>query len=218
MNKDLTARETILNRVRAAIGSHPGVPLQPPPPSARFEPRKAAPLDDETATMIREVEKLNGHARRIRGRDEFAAALAELVREEKIRTAAFSAHPLYAPFGIEDLLNGFGVEILHHDGDGRRLVECDLGMTVADAALPETGTVLLRTTKGQPDALSLLPRVHLALIAPEAFQADLHPAFALAKDDRHFVLVSGCSRTADIEKVLTLGVHGPKSYHLWICD
>ncbi len=218
MNKDRTARETILNRVRAAIGSHRGAPLQPPPPSARFEPRKAAALDDETETMIREVEKLSGHARRIRGRDEFTAALGELVREEKIRTAAFSAHPLYAPFGIEDLLNGFGVEILPHDGDGRRLVECDLGMTVADAALPETGTVLLRTMKGQPDALSLLPRVHLALIAPEALQADLHHTFALAKDDRHFVLVSGCSRTADIEKVLTLGVHGPKSYHLWICD
>ena len=82
MNKDLTARETILNQVRAAIGSHPGVPLQPPPPSARFEPRKAAALDDETATMIREVEKLSGHARRIRGRDEFAAALAELIAHE----------------------------------------------------------------------------------------------------------------------------------------
>ncbi len=218
MNKDLTARETIMNQVRAAIGSHPGASQQPPPPSARFEPRKAAALDDETAMMIREVGKLSGHARRIRGRDEFAVALGELVREEKIRTAAFSTHPLYAPLGIEDLLHGFGVEVLPHEGDGHRLVECDLGMTVADAALPETGTVLLRTTKGQPDALSLLPRVHLALIAPEAFQADLHPAFALAKDDRHFVLVSGCSRTADIEKVLTLGVHGPKSYHLWICD
>jgi L-lactate dehydrogenase complex protein LldG len=40
----------------------------------------------------------------------------------------------------------------------------------------------------------------------------------MAKGDRHFELVTGCSRTADIEKVLTLGVHGPKSYHLWICD
>ena len=218
MNKDLTARETIMNQVRAAISSHPGAPQQTPPPSARFEPRKAAAPDDETAMMIREVGKLSGHARRIRGRDEFAVALGELVREEKIRTAAFSAHPLYAPLGIEDLLHRFGVEVLPHEGDGRRLVECDLGMTVADAALPETGTVLLRTMKGQPDALSLLPRVHLALIAPEALQADLHHTFALAKDDRHIVLVSGCSRTADIEKVLTLGVHGPKSYHLWICD
>ncbi len=50
--------------------------------------------------------------------------------------------------------------------DRRRLAECDLGMTVADGALPETGTVLLRTTKGQPDLLSLLPRVHLALVSP----------------------------------------------------
>jgi L-lactate dehydrogenase complex protein LldG len=90
-------------------------------------------------------------------------------------------------------------------------------MTVADGALPETGTVLLRTTKGQPDFLSLLPRVHLALVTPETLLPDLHHAFALAKGDRHFVLVSGSSRTADIEKVLTLGAHGPKSFHLWIC-
>jgi len=65
------------------------------------------------------------------------------------------------------------------------------GITVADAAIPETGTVLLRTTQGQPDLLSLLPRVHLALVMPGTFLADIHQAFALAKGDRHFVLVSG---------------------------
>ena len=117
-----------------------------------------------------------------------------------------------------ELLKGFGIQIVSPDGDGRSLAECDLGITVADAAIPETGTVLLRTTQGQPDALSLLPRVHLALVTPAAFLADIHQVFAMAKGDRHFVLVSGSSRTADIEKILTLGVHGPKSFHLWICD
>jgi L-lactate dehydrogenase complex protein LldG len=217
MNKDLTARETILNHVRAAVNARSGDPLKPPPLSARFEPRKAASLDEEATRMLGEVKKLGGHGLRVCGREDFSVALGDLIRAEGIRTAAFSAHPFYAPYDVDDLLRAFGVEILSHNGDGRRLVECDMGMTVADAALPETGTVLLRTTQGQPDALSLLPRVHLALVAPEALLADLHHAFALAKGDRHFVLVSGCSRTADIEKVLTLGVHGPKSFHLWIC-
>ncbi len=218
MNRDLSAREAILGSVSKALAAHADSPLQPLPAAARFEPGNAAPPAEEMDRMIGEVKRLSGHARRVRGRDEFAAAIAELIREEKIRTAAFAAHPLLAPYRVADLLKEAGVEIVSWGGDGRRLAECDLGITVADAALPETGTVLLRTMRGQADALSLLPRVHLALVAPEAFLADLDQAFALAKGDRHFILVSGCSRTADIEKVLTLGVHGPKSYHLWICD
>jgi L-lactate dehydrogenase complex protein LldG len=218
MSNERSARETILTRVRTALAAHAGSPLEPLPAAARFAPRKAAALDEEMERMLDEVRRLSGHGRRVHGRDGFAAALEELLKAEGIRTAAFSDHPLHRPYGIGELLKGFGIGIIPPDGDGRSLADCDLGITVADAALPETGTVLLRTTRGQSDALSLLPRVHLALIAPEAFLADLHHAFALAKGDRHFVLVSGSSRTADIEKVLTLGVHGPKSYHLWICD
>jgi L-lactate dehydrogenase complex protein LldG len=218
MSKAQSSREVILADVRKAVAAYASSPLQPIPAAARFEPRSAATLAEEMEKMLGEVKRISGHGLRVHGRTEFSAALDELIRTEQIRTAVFSAHPLYTPYGIADLLKGFGVEIVSRDGDGHRLAECDLGMTVADAALPETGTVLLRTTQGQPDALSLLPRVHLALVAPEAFRADIHHAFSLAKGDRHFVLVSGSSRTADIEKVLTLGVHGPKSFHLWICD
>jgi L-lactate dehydrogenase complex protein LldG len=218
MGKAQSTREFILADVRRAVAVHAGSPLQPLPAAARVEPRKGEVLDKEIERMLGEVKRVSGHGLKVHGRTEFSAALDQLIRTEQIRTAAFSSHPLYAPYDIADLLKGFGVEIVSHEEDGRRLAECDLGMTVADAALPETGTVLLRTTQGQPDLLSLLPRVHLALVAPEACRADIHHAFAMARGDRHFVLVSGSSRTADIEKVLTLGVHGPKSFHVWICD
>lgn len=217
MNRDTSARETILAKVRKAVAAHDGEPLQPLP-AARFAPRKADAIEAEIARMLGEVKGVSGHGRRVRGREEFSAALGELIRTEGIGTASFSAHPLLNPYDIGKMLKEFGIGIISCEGDGRALADCNLGITVADAALPETGTVLLRTTQGQPDALSLLPRVHLALVAPEAFLADLHQAFALAKGDRHIELVTGCSRTADIEKVLTLGVHGPKSYHLWICE
>lgn len=218
MSNTKSSREVILTDVHTALAAYAASPLQPIPASARFEPRKAANLDEEMEMMLLEVKRLGGRGLKVHGRDEFAVALDDLVKTERIRTAAFSDHPLYRPYGIASLLKGSGVQVLSPDGDGRRLADCDLGITAADAALPETGTVLLRTTQGQPDALSLLPRVHLALVTPEAFRADIHHAFAMAKKDRHFVLVSGSSRTADIEKVLTLGVHGPKSFHVWICD
>jgi L-lactate dehydrogenase complex protein LldG len=216
-NGNPSARDIILDRVRRAVAVHSAEPLAPPA-AARFAPRRPDAPEAEIALMLAEVKRVSGHGRRVRGLADFSAALEELIRSEGVRSASFSDHPLLDPYGIGELLRGFGIGIISPEGDGRALADCDLGITVADAALPETGTILLRTTQGQPDALSLLPRVHLALIAPSAFVADLHQAFALAMGDRHVELVTGCSRTADIEKVLTLGVHGPKSYHLWVCE
>jgi L-lactate dehydrogenase complex protein LldG len=218
MSKSQSSRDQILARVAAAINADGDAPVPPPPASARFEPRNAAGQDEEIERMISEVEHLSGRGRKIHGRDEFAAALDELIRAEEIRTASFQDHPVGHPYGIVKLLEERGIRMISPQADRRELAECDLGITVADGALPETGSVLLRTTQGQPDLLSLLPRVHLALVSPSAILADLHQAFAEAKTDRHFVLVSGSSRTADIEKVLTLGVHGPKAFHVWICD
>jgi L-lactate dehydrogenase complex protein LldG len=216
MNKNLSAREAILAKVRSALEAEAETPLEPPA-SARFEPRTAAGPDREMDLLLDEVRRLSGQSRKVQGPEGFASALEELVKMEGVRKASFSDHPLYLRYGLGDLLARLGVEVVPPTSDRRRLADCDLGMTVVDGALPETGTVLLRTTKGQPDLLSLLPRVHLALVTPDALLPDLHHAFALAKADRHFVLVSGSSRTADIEKVLTLGAHGPKSFHLWIC-
>jgi L-lactate dehydrogenase complex protein LldG len=216
MNKQQAAREAILAKVNSAVEAYAETPLEPPT-SARFEPRTAAGPDAEMDLLLEEVRRLSGQSRKVKGPEGFAAALEELVKAEAVRKASFSDHPFYRRYGVTELLTRLGVEIVPPASDRKRLAECDLGITVADGALPETGTVLLRTTKGQPDLLSLLPRVHLALVTADTLLPDIHHAFALAKGDRHFVLVSGSSRTADIEKVLTLGAHGPKSFHLWIC-
>ncbi len=216
MNRDQTVRDVILAKVQTALEAYAETPLEPPA-SARFEPRTAAGPDGEMDLLLDEVRRLSGQGRKVQGPEGFAVALEELVKAEGVRKASFSDHPLYHRYGLAELLARLEVEIVPPASGRRELAECDLGMTVADGALPETGTVLLRTTKGQPDLLSLLPRVHLALVTPDTLLPDLHHAFALAKGDRHFILVSGSSRTADIEKVLTLGAHGPKSFHLWIC-
>jgi L-lactate dehydrogenase complex protein LldG len=98
------------------------------------------------------------------------------------------------------------------------VAECDLGVTGVDAALPETGTLVLRSAPDRPRVVSLLPRVHLAVLRPAALRADLHQAFADVQGDGYSVFVTGPSRTADIELTLTLGVHGPKSLYVWLLD
>lgn len=118
-------------------------------------------------------------------------------------------------WGIEDALRSLGVEVISPYAPNREVAECELGITGADFALPETGTLGLRSTIEQPRTVSLLPRVHLSLIQKSCLRADLQPIFEEAKRDDSFVFVTGPSRTADIELTVTVGVHGPKTLYVW---
>jgi L-lactate dehydrogenase complex protein LldG len=91
--------------------------------------------------------------------------------------------------------------------------QAEVGLTGCDAAIAETGSLVLLSGPGKARAVSLLPPVHLAVVRPadlcfsmgELFQKH---ASALAASAACTV-VTGPSRTADIELTLTLGVHGP---------
>ena len=108
------------------------------------------------------------------------------------------------------MLEAIGVEIVSPYASNREVAECDLGVTGADFALPETGTLGLRSSIEQPRTVSLLPRVHLALMRTTCLRADLHQVFEEARHDGYLVFITGPSRTADIELTVTIGVHGPK--------
>ena len=82
--------------------------------------------------------------------------------------------------------------------------------------LPETGTIGLLSSTEKPRAVSLLPRVHLAIVTPAALRADMHQVFAEAKSSNYLVFITGPSRTADIELNVTLGVHGPRNLYVWM--
>ena len=149
-------------------------------------------------------------------RDGLRAALAELVKTEEVRRATVWTTPDLAVWGVAETLKAVGVELVSAQADKHLVAACELGVTGVDAALPETGTLLLRSSPERPRVVSLLPRVHLAIFTPAVLRADLHQAFAEAKDAGYSVLVTGPSRTADIELTLTLGVHGPKSLYAWV--
>jgi L-lactate dehydrogenase complex protein LldG len=182
------------------------------------QPRAAGPAGVEIALLFAEIEKLSGITRRLANRDELQAALAELVGAEAVKKATLWSTPDLQELDIAGTLKALGVELIWPQADKRAVAECELGVTGVDAALPETGTLLLRSSPEKPRLVSLLPRVHLALLRRDALRPDLHQAFAEVKHDPYCVLITGPSRTADIELTLTLGVHGPKSLYVWLLD
>jgi L-lactate dehydrogenase complex protein LldG len=212
------AREEILGRLRAAYGRGPGAPAAPIPPTARIVPRKPAGPEAELTQLLAEIEKLSGVTRRVASMGDFRIALAELVRAERVKRATVWTTPEMDAWGVAEALQALDIEIIPADADKQQVASCELGVTGVDAALPETGTLALASSPERPRVTSLLPRVHLALLRSSVLRPDLHQVFAETKAAGYSVLISGPSRTADIELTLTLGVHGPKSLYVWVMD
>jgi L-lactate dehydrogenase complex protein LldG len=94
----------------------------------------------------------------------------------------------------------------------------DLGVTGSSAALAESGSVILRHHSGRSRLISALPLIHVALVRVETIYPSLaHWADAVPdaiEATANLVIVTGPSRTGDIEQHLNLGVHGPKHLHV----
>ncbi len=206
-----TARDEMLGKVRAALKRNASSGVAAIPAMARIAPRVAKNAEAELASFFSEVESLGGKTKRLENQADLATALRELVAVEAIKKATVWQTAELKALGVEDTLRSIGVEIVSPYLSNRAVAECDLGVTGADFALPETGTLVLRSSLEQPRTVSLLPRVHLALLRSTCLRADLHQVFEEAKQDRYFVFVTGPSRTADIELTVTVGVHGPKT-------
>lgn len=91
--------------------------------------------------------------------------------------------------------------------------QAEIGVTGCDAAIAETGSLVLVPGPGKPRTASLLPFVHIALVERSRLYGTMGDFFAgesaVIHTTPHVNIVTGPSRTADIELNLTLGVHGP---------
>ncbi len=140
--------------------------------------------------------------------DEAAEQTVALCRERRVRRAVLWDAPDVAL--IQERLRAAGVEILDPRARFETLAAAEIGITGTEAGVAETGSLVLSTAPGRPQAVSLLPPVHLALLRADQIVAD--PAALL---DRRgplpsaLVLITGPSRSADIGLVPVLGAHGP---------
>lgn len=107
-------------------------------------------------------------------------------------------------------------------------VKADIGISGANLAVAESGTIMIISNEGNARLVTTLPPVHIALLTTEKFVETLEQATTLAKTltlassghklTSYVSFITGPSCTTDIEKELVIGVHGPKELHIIILD
>jgi L-lactate dehydrogenase complex protein LldG len=205
----------VIDNIRRSLGGTVQSLIKPRP--AIYGPRHPETLESETEHFLEEVKKLSAVGQRLSpaGVDW---ELQTLVREQNVRKATVWETPYLKQFGIAEILNTLGVELVSPNADKHAMALCDLGVTEADYLLPETGTLVLQSSFEKPRGVSLLPRIHLAIVRTDMLRADMHIVFAEAKEKHYLVFITGPSRTADIELTVTLGVHGPRNLYVWVIE
>ena len=205
----------VLENIRRSLGRTNQTPLGLRP--AIYESRQPESVDSEIECFLNEVKKLSGVSQQLSpvGIND---AVKALISEQKIQKAAVWDSPYLKQLGVADSLRALGVVLVSPNANKHEMALCDLGITEADYLLPETGTLVLHSSAEKPRGVSLLPRVHLAIVRPEMLRADMHQVFAEAKNSHYLVFITGPSRTADIELTVTLGVHGPKNLYVWMMN
>jgi L-lactate dehydrogenase complex protein LldF len=204
-------------RSKAAIQTHPAIPR---PRAVVDRPRAAVEEGSTTGPPLRnsgQVDRFVTEARSL-GAQCTRVPAGELQKEIVGLLRSRSAQSLLVWGRVDGLPSAGLVEA------GFAVAEPDprigFGLTGCAAAVAETGTLVLASGPGKPLTTSLLPEVHIAVVHARQIVSTLEQALRLPEVTAcsAAVLISGPSRTADIEMTLTIGVHGPRELHVYIVE
>jgi L-lactate dehydrogenase complex protein LldG len=206
----VTAREDVLSRIRAALGTGPVGPVGP----ADSVKRDYRTGDDRPAGELLALlaERLSdyGALTAIVAPDGLAAAVARALAARGVRRVV-------VPPGLE-LEGPDQSEWVVDDGlTAAELDQFDAVITTAAAAIAETGTIILDGSPGQGRrALSLIPDYHLCILQAAQVVGLVPEVLARLDPGRPLTWISGPSATSDIELDRVQGVHGPRTLEVII--
>ncbi len=154
--------------------------------------------------------------------DSLQAAVA-YVREKATGRTLVPATPLERKYNLRNLLSASGVDVF--EGDFREAGhEPAAGVTFSNFAMADTGTVVLESTAEDMRLATTLPEMHFVLVDPTTILEDNLAAAGPMSDihtgaePKFVAYITGPSRTADIERVLTIGCHGPRELHILVVE
>jgi L-lactate dehydrogenase complex protein LldG len=218
------AREAVLGRVRKALGvSGDRARARADAESylaARAQgPRPAMPAD-LVARFLQRATDMESTVERLADRAAIPAAVARYLdalalppalAEQKSRRGV--CWPEFADLDWKGA--GLDIEARPTLGDDR------LGITGTFCAIAETGTLVVLTGADAPTASALLPDTHVAVVRAERIVSGMEEAFALVRRERGPLprainMISGPSRTGDVEQTIVLGAHGPFRVHILV--
>jgi L-lactate dehydrogenase complex protein LldG len=176
----------------------------------------------------------NWRVRRAVGKEEAIAQIAAVVEEVGASKVALTDHPVLRNLSLADILRQDGVDVVlatTAEFDSRAAMhdavnQCQLGITGVDYALAETGSCILLPRQGVSRVVSLLPEHHLAVVDASQIVENFEELMALRRSSfledgtlrSYMSIVTGPSRTGDIEQTIVIGAHGPRQVHMIIVD
>jgi len=216
-------RDAFLDQIAARLGR--ARQQRPPPLSVIGVPdfyRKSRVAEARPALLQafeRELTAVGGGVRLVRSVAEASAALhAELLHFQATRVVS-SARSEFSRFDFAWLWHERGARAVLDDGmrteaeQRTALASAQASVTAVDCAIANTGSLVVTAAPSRPRSLSLLPGVHIAVLFASQIVSHLGAAFetvaALGSLPSAAHVITGPSRTSDIENDLTIGVHGP---------
>jgi L-lactate dehydrogenase complex protein LldG len=206
------AREYVLHRARVALGRSVGQPPEEVPPVRLSVPE--VDVEARIAQLFACLEKLAGKTYRAASPADACATVASLTQG---RSAVASNAPFLRECGVT-ALPGVSTDFTNREELRAAAVAADFGITSADYALADTGSLVMFSSAGEARMISLAPPQHIALVPRDRILTGLDELLSLipapAARSSSMVVITGPSRTADIEQILVRGVHGPGELHL----
>jgi len=219
----------VLEDVRRALGRT--APMAPALLESFIEPAEPGAPDELIARFTAEATAVRANVQLVSDKLQIVDKIVEICTASKGQEIALSATELFAQMSLTSTLGARGFSTFVPNGTDHeqmvaRLANCGVGLTTADYAIAETGTIVLSSDEPNALLVSLLPPVHVAVLRSSQIMASLDGVISklgrerinLAEPSRSITLITGPSRTSDVELVLSIGVHGPKELHIIILD
>ncbi len=218
------ARDAVLGRVKKALGvsgdrAKAGTEAERYMAAHAHGPRPAMPTD-LLARFMKRATDMESTVERIADRTGIPGAVARYVDalELPLPIATQKSHKGVCWPEFSDLdWKGAGLDIETRPtlGDDR------LGITGTFCAIAETGTLVVLAGADTPTATTLLPDTHVAIVRADRIVSGMEEAFALVRREagqmpRAMNMISGPSRTGDVEQTIVLGAHGPFRVHILV--
>lgn len=197
---------------------------QSPHPGRFPRPVRTLP-DDLVGEFSRRLTAVGGHVYLVK--DAAAArqqlsAIVDGLRQKGISLgqAVMTAHPILGDLELDTLLPSRNIQTFRIPHSSFQIQDADLGLTGVDYAIASSGTIVMAASPHHPRSASLLPPVHIAIVRQSQLLPDLAALADKLRQDfpqrqsSGLALITGPSRTADIEQTLSIGVHGPGELHV----
>jgi len=193
-------------------------------PTRMADIQQAAPGSSLIEKFRQNLEAVGGHCVVVQSEAEAAQALNKIVSDlqktlVRARRIGLSNSP-----AVERVVKNLQIEVddVTVNPNAAALFGYDVGVSAAQAAIAETGTLVLESDAERHRLVSLVPPIHVALIQADEICLTLGEALSKVKQGRDLspaiTLITGPSRTADIELTLAIGVHGPQELYVIVND